>query len=452
MTNDIRTTADHLVGNLYFNLNAVPVIAGRLHPDDMPDGPAASIYREMCRLHMSADKTLSAGALESALRAVDFDFGYLSDVQSRILGDSREALVEYADTINAWADSRDAQKKIAGALQALQDGDSAESVVPDLMQSLSQDNRAASQQGRYIEDVMEDLRKQVEKWRAGEKDEGIDTGFRDLDRIVNLVPGELTLVAARPSMGKTAIAIQIAENVARSDVDGQVVIFSAEMTDDSLALRMAASHAGVNSHRIRNTYADPDEYDKLLRATQNWPHGKIYIDDSSHITTDQMYYRTAMLNAQKPVSLVIFDFVELGADRPDRRSDGEEQRISQISRGLKSIAKNLNVPVVALSQLNRQVENRADKLPRLADLRYSGMLEQVSDVVIFLMRPEYYIKREESCFTEDLDHEQGVCYAIVAKHRNGPVGRANLQFTEKYTRFGNLVKVNLNGHRERSHA
>jgi replicative DNA helicase len=151
-----------------------------------------------------------------------------------------------------------------------------------------------------------------------------------------------------------------------------------------------------------------------------------------------------------PVKLVVFDFVELGSDKTDRRSDGEEQRISHIARGLKAIAKNLNVPVLALSQLNRDCEKRLDKMPALADLRYSGMLEQVADVVMFIMRPEYYIERQQKCFLdedagraslgEDHPHARGVAYVMVAKHRNGPVGRVNLQYTAKYTRFGDLVQ------------
>lgn len=444
MSIEVQTAADHLVGNLYFNLGALPMMAGVLHPDDLPETPAKTIYREMCRLYLTPDLQLSAGALESALRGVGFDFSYLSQLQTRILPESIEALREYADSINRYADKRDTMLRLHGALEALNSDGEVDQIVPELMRTLAVNSRGSKSQGRFIEDVMIDLLQDIEKWEAGEGQSGLLTGFIDLDKIVRLVPGELMLMAARPSMGKTALAMQIAENVARSHSDKTVMVFSAEMTDKSISLRMASSKAGVNSHRISSQTADPDEYKRIKGATHQFAGIPIWIDDSSSISTEQMYYRTAMMNAQKPVSLVVFDFVELGADATKKKGDGEEQRISQISRGLKSIAKNLNIPVLALSQLNRSVESRSDKMPALADLRYSGMLEQISDAVLFLMRPEYYIKRKQECFYEHEEHKEGVCYVTVAKHRNGPVGRANLSFVERYTRFGNLERHNLN--------
>lgn len=444
MSIEVSTAADHLVGNLYFNLGAVPMLAGVLHPDDMPETPAKTVYREMCRLYLSPDLQLSAGALESALRGVGFDFNFLAQLQTRILPESIESLKEYADSINRYADKRDTVLCLHGAIESLSGEGQVDTIVPELMRALSISNRGDKSQGRYIADVMADLRQDIEKWQRGEGEAGLSTGFVDLDRIVRLMPAELFLLAARPSMGKTALAMQIAENVARAHLDKTVVIFSAEMTDKSLSLRMAASTASVNAHRISSQVADPDEYKRILGATERFAGVPIWIDDSSSISTEQMYYRAAMMNAQNPVSAVIFDFVELGSDSTQKRGDGEEQRISGIARGLKAIAKNLNVPVLALSQLSRQVESRGDKMPILSDLRYSGMLEQIADVVGFMMRPEYYKKRNQDCFMEHEEHAEGVCYVTIAKHRNGPVGRVNLSFTERYTRFSNLERVNLN--------
>lgn len=444
MSIDVQSAADHLIGNLYFRLDALPMVAGVLHPDDMPETPAKTIYREMCRLYLSPELHLSAGALESALRAVDFDFGYLSQLQTRILPEGTESLREYVDSINRYADKRDMMARLHHSLQALQDGAEAEQAIPELMQQLVSVNRGSKQQGRYIADVMADVRGQIERWQRGETVAGYSSGFADLDRIYRLIPGELSLCAGRPSMGKTALAMQIVENVARIAPHKTVLVFSAEMTDSSLALRMAGASASVNTHRVNNGLADTEEYKRILDATTKFDSLPIWIDDSSSISTEQMYYRAAMMNAQKPVSLVVFDFVELGADEPKKRGDGEEQRISLIARGLKAIAKNLKVPVLALSQLNRSVDSRSDKLPVLSDLRYSGMLEQVSDVVLFVMRPEYYLKRNQDCFLEHEEHREGVAYLTVAKNRNGPVGRVNLSFVERYTRFGNLERHNLN--------
>jgi replicative DNA helicase len=444
MSIEVSTAADHLVGNLYFNLGALPMMAGILHPDDFPDTAAKTVYREMCRLYLTPDLQLSAGALESALRAVGFDFGFLAQLQTRIMPESVESLKEYADSINRYADKRDAVLRLHGALESLSEEGEVDTVIPELMRTLAVGNRGDKSQGRYIADSMAALRQDIAKWQRGEGEAGLSTGFVDLDRIMRLMPSELVLLAARPSMGKTALAMQIAENVARANMDKTVVIFSAEMSDQSLSLRMASSSAGVNAHRISSQVADPDEYKRILDATERFADVKIWIDDSSSISTEQMYYRTAMMHAQQPVSAVIFDFVELGSDSTQKRGDGEEQRISAIARGLKAIAKNLKIPVLALSQLSRQVESRADKMPVLSDLRYSGMLEQIADVVAFMMRPEYYKKRQQECFMEHEEHADGVCYVTIAKNRNGPVGRVNLSFIERYTRFRNLERVELN--------
>jgi len=435
-----QMAADHLIGNLYFNLDALPVVISTVNPERFPEGQAKTVYREMARLYLSPERNFSVGAIESSLQGLGFDFSYLTKLQARILPEGPDTLAEYCEVINRWADKQETTARLHVALKDLQDGAEVESVLPDLLRTLSDGKMGSKPKGRSIGDVMIDVRRQIEGWRNGETVDGYKTGFIDLDKIMQLTPGELTLIAARPSMGKTSIAMQIAENVARAQPDKTVIIFSAEMSEESLGLRMAASLAGVNTHRVRNRTADHEEYENILSATRRFKDVKIHVDDSADISTQQMYYRAAMLNAQNPLSLLVFDFVELGSDEGARRSDGEEQRISSIAKSLKAIAKNLGIPVVALSQLNREVEKRADKLPMLADLRYSGMLEQVSDVIVFLMRPEYYMKRNMACYIDDIaTHSEGVCYAMVSKNRNGPVGRANLAFIEKYTRFGNLA-------------
>jgi replicative DNA helicase len=450
MNEHVLVAIDHLVGNLYFNLSAISLIAARLHPDDMPDSPGKHIYTEMCRLHMDTTKRLSAGALEGALRAINFDFSYLGKLQSRIIPESSEALEEYADTINNWVSLQKFKQEMIRAAQAADAPDaSAEALIPQVMRQISDVGQKKTDTIRHIGEIMDDVVADLELWRSGAGVDGMATGFDDLDRIYRMKPGELTLISARPSMGKSALAMALAESAARNYGDGCVLVFSAEMTDKSLAHRMAAGAASVNGQRLSMGVADREEYQDTIdraRALKGLP---IYIDDSSQISTEQMYYRTAMLNAKHKVNLVLFDFVELGADQADRNS-GEEQRISKIARGLKAIAKNLNVPVVALSQLNREVENRENKLPILSDLRYSGMLEQVADVVMFIMRPEYYIAKKQVCFLDeeagepkpaDLHpHAKGVAYVIIAKQRNGATGRVNLQFTARYTRFGNLAK------------
>lgn len=450
MNENVVVAIDHLVGNLFFNLSAISLIAGRLHPDEMPDSPGKHVYAEMCRLYMDPDRRLSAGALEGALRSINFDFSYLGKLQSRIIPESTEALEEYADTIGNWsALQKFKQEMQKAALAAEADGASAEVLIPTVMRQLADVGQKKTDTIRHISEIMDDVIRDLELWGSGAGVDGMATGFEELDRIYRMKPGELTLLSARPSMGKSAFAMALAESAARHYGDGCVIVFSAEMTDKSLGHRMAAGTASINSQRLSMGVAEQDEYKLTIAAAKALKGLPIYMDDSSQISTEQMYYRTAMLNARHKVNLVLFDFVELGCD--ESRSDSEEQRISNIARGLKAIAKNLNIPVVALSQLNRRVEDREEKLPILSDLRYSGMLEQIADVVMFIMRPEYYITKKQKCFLDDAvgdpkdfvnhPHVKGVAYVIIAKQRNGATGRVNLQFTAKYTRFGNLARV-----------
>ena len=452
MNENVTVAIDHLVGNLFFNLSAISVIAGRLHPDDMPDSPGKHVYAEMCRLYMDPDRRLSAGALEGALRSINFDFSYLGKLQSRIIPESTEALEEYADIINNWAALQRFKHEMQRAALAADEADaSAEVLVPQVLRNLSDVGQKKTDTIRHLSEVMDDVITDLEAWSSGVGEDGMRTGFTDLDRIYRMKPGELTLISARPSMGKSALAMALAESAARNYGDGCVLVFSAEMTDKSLAHRMAAGSASINGQRLSMGVADMDEYQEAIQAAKALKGLPIYIDDSSQISTEQMYYRTAMLNAKHKVNLVLFDFVELGSD--ESRTESEEQRISAIARGLKAIAKNLNVPVLALSQLNRKVEDREDKLPALSDLRYSGMLEQIADVVMFIMRPEYYITKKQKCFLDDEagdpklvathPHSKGVAYVIIAKQRNGATGRVNLSFTAKYTRFANLAKVEM---------
>lgn len=284
----------------------------------------------------------------------------------------------------------------------------------------------------------------VKLWAQG-KAEGVSTGFKDLDQYFRLVDGELLTIAARPSQGKTVLGMQLAENVAkqlqRTNDPGCVAVFSAEMTGWSLVHRMASALSGVNAHKLRMGQGTPEESEKLLAAIERIKSLPIWIDDGSAPTTALMMSRLAVLNETNPIRLMMFDFMELGGDR----ASSEEQRISQIVISLKDIAKALSIPVIALSQLNRGVETRANKMPTLADLRYSGQIEQVSDIVAFIMRPEYYVERGMAVDVP-IEDQEGVAYIGIAKNRQGPVTNVKLAFEKQYARFANLqqTKVMLN--------
>lgn len=281
----------------------------------------------------------------------------------------------------------------------------------------------------------------VNLWAQG-KAEGMSTGFKELDKYFRLVDGELLTIAARPSQGKTALGMQFVENVARTlqrnGEPGCVAVFSAEMTGWSLVHRMAASLCGVNAHKLRMGEGTKEEAETLINAIGNIKSLPIWIDDGSAPTTDKMLERLALLNETNPVKLMMFDFVELGGDR----GQNEEQRISGIILALKAIAKALSIPVLALSQLNRSVENRANKMPSLSDLRYSGQIEQVSDTVILIMRPEYYIERGMAIDVPIADQE-GVGYVSIAKNKNGPVTNVKLAFVKRLSKFANLEQTTI---------
>ncbi len=276
-------------------------------------------------------------------------------------------------------------------------------------------------------------------WANG-KAEGYATGFPTLDQFFRLVEGEMIVIAARPSQGKTIMGMQLAENVAKqlqaTGDNGSVAIFSAEMTGWSLVVRMAGAMSGVNTHNLRMGKGQQGDISRLRTALAEIKRLPIWIDDGSAPTTKTMLEQLTDLNETNPIRMMLFDFMELGGDR----AQSEELRVGSIAVGLKDIAKKLKIPVVALSQLNRGVEDRANKMPGLSDLRYSGQIEQVADVVAFIMRPEYYVERGMKIEVESKDDLKGVAYISIAKNRHGPVANVKLAFVKQLSKFGELAK------------
>jgi replicative DNA helicase len=256
---------------------------------------------------------------------------------------------------------------------------------------------------------------------------GIPSGFRDLDELTTgFQKGDLVIVGGRPSMGKTAFALNIAQHVGL-DSREPVAIFSLEMAKEQLAFRMLCSEAMVNSNSVRKGLIKKEDWHKLTGAASKLTGAPIFIDDSSGITVLELRAKARRLKMEHGLSLVIVDYLQLmrGKGSFERR----EQEISDISRSLKALAKELSVPVVAVSQLNRSVEQRRPPTPILADLRESGAIEQDADVILFLYRDEVYNK--------DNPANKGEAEVIVAKQRNGPIGKINLTFNSSCTRFLN---------------
>jgi replicative DNA helicase len=260
---------------------------------------------------------------------------------------------------------------------------------------------------------------------------GVASGFRDLDRLTSgLQRGDLVILAARPSMGKTALCLNIAQHVALHKAE-PVGMFSLEMSKEQLLMRMLCAEARVDAHKVRTGYLGKDDFRKLIDSLGQTTQAPMYIDDSSTLTVMEMRAKCRRLKAERGLSLIIVDYLQLmsGYGRVENRN----QEISGISRGLKALAKELNVPVIALSQLSRAPEQRqGDHKPQLSDLRESGSIEQDADLVMFIYREEVYKPSDENA---------GLAELIIAKQRNGPTGTVKLAFLREYTRFETLLEM-----------
>ncbi len=265
---------------------------------------------------------------------------------------------------------------------------------------------------------------------------GLLTGFDKLDEMtLGLHPGDFVVIAGRPSMGKTSLAMNIAENVAtRKDSPTGVGIFSVEMSREQLVFRMLCGRAGINQHELRANKLRDSEWQKLAYSANSLSSAPIFIDDAAALTPLEMRAKARRLKAQYNVGLFIIDYIQLM--HTSGFSENRQQEMSLISRNLKALAKELHVPVVALSQLSRAVEQRGgDKRPQLADLRESGAIEQDADLVMFVFRQELYIHDKQSKEYKDVE---GRAEIIVAKQRNGPTGMAELTFLKNLSKFENL--------------
>ena len=283
---------------------------------------------------------------------------------------------------------------------------------------------------------------------------GIPTGFTDLDQLLGgLHKTDLIIIAGRPSMGKTALATNIAfKMVNTKSIDDEnkkniVGFFSLEMSSEQLATRILAEDSSISSEKIRRGQLNSNDFQKIVKSSQTLGDLSLYIDDSPNLSISALRTRARRLKRKYGLNAIVIDYLQLvrpSLSRPDNRV----LEIAEMTRNLKSLAKELNIPVLCLSQLSRQVEQRDDKRPQLSDLRESGAIEQDADVVMFIYREEYYIERKEpSSGTEDYQKWQekmskihNVAEVLVAKQRHGPIGKVNLHFEGSITKFSNLTK------------
>lgn len=298
---------------------------------------------------------------------------------------------------------------------------------------------------------------------------GVPTDLLDLDRkLGGLHPSDLLILAGRPSMGKTALATNIAFNAAklyrehlteagtREVLDGaKVAFFSLEMSAEQLATRLLAQEAEISSHKIRTGELSHDDFGRMVQVSRELAALPLFIDDTPALSVSAVRTRCRRLARTHGLGLVVIDYLQLLSGNPGERADSRVNEVSAITRGLKALAKELNVPVIALSQLSRAVEQREDKRPQLSDLRESGSIEQDADVVMFVYREEYYLERAEPGHRADEDESKyldryqkwkerfekahNMAEVIVAKQRHGPIGSVKLYFDGNFTKFGNYI-------------
>src|SRR5262245_20301113 len=311
---------------------------------------------------------------------------------------------------------------------AFEEEDDADLIIDKAEQMIFQIAEDRVRQGfQYIGDVAHRRLEQI-KQMAGRPEmiTGVPTGFTDFDRMTSgLQRQELIVIAARPSMGKTALALNMAQYASKNA--NVVGIFSLEMSAEQLVSRLLCSEARVDAHRLRTGYLNREEWARLADALRRLCETKVFIDDTPGVTVLEMRAKSRRLKAEHGLDMLIVDYMQLMSGRG--RIESRQQEVSQISRDLKGLAKELDMPVLALSQLSRAPESRSEHRPQLSDLRESGAIEQDADVVCFIFREEVYDQREEN---------RGMAELILAKQRNGPTGLVQLAFLKEFTRFENM--------------
>ncbi|MFN2609803.1 MAG: replicative DNA helicase [Actinomycetota bacterium] len=309
-----------------------------------------------------------------------------------------------------------------------EDVDQAIDQSEDLIYKVSQ--RRNSSDFQALRDLLAENMEMVEKlYERGSSITGLPTGFAELDTLTaGLQPSNLIIIAARPAMGKSAFSVSIAQHVAVEE-QVPVVIFSLEMSKNELVQRLMCSEARVDSNRLRRGALQDSDWPKLSHALGKLAEAPIFIDDTANVTIMEMRAKCRRLKSKHGLGLVIVDYLQLM--QPLKRTDNRVQEVADISRNLKLLARDLDIPVIAISQLSRNLEHRTDKRPVLADLRDSGSLEQDADLVMFIYRDEVY--------NPDTS-QKGIAEIMLSKHRNGPIGKIDLAFLEHYTKFANLAR------------
>lgn len=433
-----------VLGAIIFDNEALPKALEILSSDDFYKETHRRLYNAMCGL-FEKNEPIDIVTLTDYLRRTDEleavgGISYLSLLANSVPTSANiryhakivrekallRSLIQTATHITSrvYEDSLDADEMV----------DYAERMIFDIADKRTKTSFAS------LKDVIKDTFKMIEHlYDKKEAITGVPSGFKDIDELTSgFQPGDLIIIGGRPGMGKTAFALNIAQHVA-IDLKEPVAVFSLEMSKEQLAMRMLCSESMVNASHVRKGFISKQDWPKLTNAAGRLADAPIFIDDSSAITVLEVRAKARRLKMEHGgLSLVVVDYLQLMRSRGN--FERREQEISEISRSLKALAKELKVPVVALSQLNRAVEQRGEKKPTLADLRESGAIEQDADVIMFIYRDEIYNKNNPS--------NKGKAEVILAKQRNGPTGTVNLTYLADSTRFVDFASMSYESEEE----
>ncbi len=423
-----------VLGAIFLQPSSITLTSELLIPEDFYRASHQKIYNAMLDLSDKGEPvdlvTITAALADVNLLEEVGGVSYLSDLANSV---PTAANIEYYAKI--VEEKSILRRLIRTATTIAQDGYSREDEVEVLLgeaektiMEVAQRKNAGAFQN--IKDVLVQTYDNIETLHDRKGDvTGIPTGFIELDKMTaGFQRNDLIIVAARPSVGKTAFALNIAQNVA-TKTEENVAIFSLEMGADQLVMRMLCAEGNIDAQRLRTGSLTPEDWGKLTMAMGSLSDSGIYIDDTPGIRVGDIRAKCRRLKQESGLGMVLIDYLQL--IQGNGRTDNRQQEVSEISRTLKELARELKVPVIALSQLSRGVEQRQDKRPMMSDIRESGSIEQDADIVAFLYRDDYYDKESEN---------KNIIEIIIAKQRNGPVGTVSLAFVKEYNKFVNLER------------
>ncbi len=434
-----------LLGSLMLDSDLFSTISGKISRDGFYNTTHQYIFESIAELFLH-QKPIDTISIMQQIKALghDVELSYLANLPDTVPLSSN--IQYYADIVEEYAKKRAVMRLAVEMINmAGVPTSSAKETIESSMQSLYDLAKEEQTTRLYtikeaVESAFDDIEHRFNERLENPDDEityGMPSGFIDLDEVTGgFAPSELTILAARPSMGKTALGLNIAYNSAKKQ-GKPVAIFSIEMSKELLAIRLLSMESGVSAHRLKIANLTDEDFTRLGRAQGLLVETPILIDDSSAITTFHIRNELRKFNMTHPdneIGMVMVDYMQLmSAPSSSGRDEQRYETIGKISRGLKALAREFNIPIIALSQLSRAVEGRKDNMPILSDLRESGSIEQDADLVLFIHREDYYNKDIE-------DSKRNTASIIVAKNRNGPTEKVSLFFDRELTRFGNMIK------------